>query len=264
MNPEYIDAAGCLWRLLGKRVVLWYAHKSTPWTLRFAMPFIDIVATASSESFRIDSPKVRITGHGIDLGRVSSTRTPSTDGTIRLISTSRIAPVKHVDVLIKAFLELKRRGVRVSLKAFGRPATADDEEYQASLEKLLRESGVEPGSVLVGAVPNAELPRHRAEADYLVSASSTGSLDKNVLDAAYARVIPISSNDAFEEFFTGFEQYLRYPAGDSNALADRIEALETLSEEEREHIRSTLRERVAKEHSLTTLIDRLQKLIDGV
>src|SRR3989338_452188 len=66
MNPEYIVVAGMLWRLMNKRIVLWYTHKSVNLKLRVAAFLTDVIFTASKESFRLKSKKVRVMGHGID------------------------------------------------------------------------------------------------------------------------------------------------------------------------------------------------------
>src|SRR3989344_1360403 len=47
MNPEYIAAAGWLWRLRGKKIVLWYTHKSVNMLLRIATLFANKILTAS-------------------------------------------------------------------------------------------------------------------------------------------------------------------------------------------------------------------------
>src|SRR3989338_669213 len=47
MNPEYIVLGGLFWKLWDKTVILWYAHKSTPWHLRLALLFTDIVFTST-------------------------------------------------------------------------------------------------------------------------------------------------------------------------------------------------------------------------
>ncbi len=65
MNPEYALVAGWLWKLLGKKTMLWYLHRSVPLPLRLALPFVDVVASASPESFRLKTSKLRIVGHGI-------------------------------------------------------------------------------------------------------------------------------------------------------------------------------------------------------
>ena len=66
MNPEYTVLGGLFWRLWGKRTALWYTHKSVNLKLRIAAAFTNVIFTASKESFRLHSRKVRVIGHGID------------------------------------------------------------------------------------------------------------------------------------------------------------------------------------------------------
>src|SRR6185436_17302826 len=58
MNPEYLVLAGRLWRMLGKRIGLWYIHPRSSWRLRYGMPFVHKVFSASVESFPQISEKL--------------------------------------------------------------------------------------------------------------------------------------------------------------------------------------------------------------
>ena len=66
MSPIFAVIAAPWARLWGKRIALWYTHKSVTWKLRLAEKFVHIIFTASAESFRLPSKKVIVTGHGID------------------------------------------------------------------------------------------------------------------------------------------------------------------------------------------------------
>jgi len=178
---------------------------------------------------------------------------------LRLITSGRISPVKKIEVLIDAFVLLKARGVDATFKSFGAAATPGDDAYEQMLRARLTAAGEEPSSVLVGKVPHDELPAYRAEADYFLHASETGSLDKTVLDAILSGVIPLSSSEAYTELFGEYAPELLYPAGSSTALAERIQALRQSSEEHREAIRKALRTRVVERHSLERLIPRIIK-----
>lgn len=253
MNPEYFVLAGVLWRFLGKRTALWYTHKNVNLWLRIATFFADHIFTASIESFRLDASKLLVMGHGIDTERHIPAHIPGV-GVVRLMTSGRISPTKRLDVIVHAFLDLKKQDVPVVLSIFGAPATLGDAEYKKKLGGELSEAGENPENVFLGSIPHADLPLRRAAMDYFLHASETGSLDKTVLDAAMSGVIPLSSSEAYGKFFTGFGRYLFYPKGDSAALAERITALETLSPQERDHIREVLKSRVVKEHSLQHLI----------
>ena len=66
MVPRYAILAAPLARLFGVPIVLWNAHGTVSRYLRLAHRLVAVVVTASPESFRINSPKRIVTGHGID------------------------------------------------------------------------------------------------------------------------------------------------------------------------------------------------------
>ena len=67
MVPRYAILAAPLARLFGIPIVLWNAHGTVSRYLRIAHNLVAAVVTASPESFRINSPKRIVTGHGIDV-----------------------------------------------------------------------------------------------------------------------------------------------------------------------------------------------------
>ena len=65
MNPEYIVIAGTLWRLMSKKIALWYMHKSVNLKLRIAV-FSQILFYRVCRGFRLPTKKLHVMGHGID------------------------------------------------------------------------------------------------------------------------------------------------------------------------------------------------------
>ncbi len=255
MNPEYILLAGWWWRLIGAPIGLWYVHKSVDFRLRSAALFSNYIFTASKESFRLLSRKVMLMGHGIDVARAKP-HIPRTNA-LRLITSGRVTAIKHLEVILEAFLLLKKKGLAVTCTILGAPVTEDDSEYQKTLFKLLVDAGEKPETVFIGAVSHDRVPEFRAAADYFLHASDTGSLDKSVLDAAVSGVLPLSPSEAYTEFFGAYKSVLAYPKGDSQALAERIVTLEAMPEEKREEMRKMLHSRVIEKYSLATLIPRI-------
>lgn len=47
MNPEYIVLGGLFWRMHGKRIVLWYVHKSVTMWLRLAEILCNRIGTGN-------------------------------------------------------------------------------------------------------------------------------------------------------------------------------------------------------------------------
>lgn len=179
MNPEYILAAGFLWRLMHKHITLWYTHKSVNLKLRIAVLFTHLVFTASAESFRLRTKKLQVMGHGIDTDFFS----PNTD-TVRgdwLLSVGRLMPSKRHDLAIRI---AAREGKELRIAGEG-----SEREH---LEALARELGARVR--FLGALTQSQLRDEYRKASYLIHTSETGSLDKVVLEAL-ACGLPVRTND---------------------------------------------------------------------
>ncbi len=168
MNPEYLAAAGWLWKLLRKKIALWYTHKSVDLKLRFAIKFVNVIFTASEESFRLSDPRVVVVGHGID----TEFFTPTLEihrGT-HILSAGRLAESKHHDLIIRA-AKIAKRPLRI----------AGEGPKRDALEQLARNEGVDV--VFLGGVTQEVLRDEYRTASHFVHASTTGSMDKVILEA---------------------------------------------------------------------------------
>ncbi len=179
MNPEYLVAAGFLWRLLGKRTVLWYMHKSVDFKLRVATLFVNAIVTASKESFRLPTKKLTILHHGIDTAYFSPD--PSIARGDHWLSVGRLNLSKRHDLIIREAAQAGRK-----LRIVG-----EGPERQ-NLEVLAKELGAEV-EFLGGRAHSGLLEEYRRAALF-VHRSETGSLDKVVLEAL-ACGSPVDSSD---------------------------------------------------------------------
>jgi glycosyltransferase involved in cell wall biosynthesis len=198
MNPEYVILGGLFWKLWGKKVGLWYVHRAVNTRLRVAVSLIDYVFTASKESFRLATPRVRVMGHGIDTAFFSSPTRPVSE-TLSIMSVGRLSPSKRVEVVLVALGLLRERGVPFTAKIVGAPARSEDEQYAWELRTS---ASVGSDVLFTGALPHAQMPALLAQSQYFLSASTTGSLDKAVLEAMSAGVVPITSNEAFRDMLS--------------------------------------------------------------
>jgi len=193
MNPEYLVAAGWLWRLLGKRTALWYTHKSVNLKLRIAALFANTILTASKESFRLASSKVRVMGHGIDTDFFSPGPIPRGS---HWLSVGRLTASKRHDLAIR---DAHAAGKELWIAGEG--------PERKRLEALSQELGA---SVLfLGGLMQARLRDEYRKAALLVHRSETGSLDKVVLEAL-ACGCPVRTNDAALKFMESMgPEYVR-------------------------------------------------------
>jgi glycosyltransferase involved in cell wall biosynthesis len=179
MNPEYVVAAGWLWRLRGKKIALWYTHKSVDFKLRVAEKFADVIFTASKESFRLKSKKVLIMGHGIDTDFFAPD--PSVAREEWWLSVGRLSKSKRHDLAIRASAQ-EGKELRI----------AGDGPEREHLEGLAQELGARVQ--FLGPLTQIQLRDEYRRAAFLVHTSETGSLDKVVLEAL-ACGLPIRTND---------------------------------------------------------------------
>lgn len=179
MNPEYVVAAGLLWRILNKRIALWYTHKSVNLKLRVAVLFAHIIFTASKESFRLPSGKVRVMGHGIDTDFFSPD--PSTARGDWYLSVGRLMPSKRHDLAIRIALEAGRE-LRI----------AGDGSERQILENLANTLGAKV--TFLGGLSHFALRDEYRRASLLLHTSETGSMDKVVLEAL-ACGLPVRTAD---------------------------------------------------------------------
>jgi len=194
MNPEYIIAAGPLWKFMKKRIALWYTHKSVNLKLRLAEKLVDIIFTASKESFRLHSKKVRVMGHGIDVDFFSPDLSISRGD--HALSVGRLMPSKRHDLAIQQAAQEGRAlrivgegPERVRLESFAKA-------HRAAVQFL-------------GGLTRTQLRDEYRTAAFLIHTSETGSLDKVVLEAL-ACGLPVHTNDpALKAFENAGPEYVR-------------------------------------------------------
>ena len=179
MNPEYVVAAGWLWRLRGKKIALWYTHKSVDLKLRIAERFADVILTASKESFRLPSKKVCVMGHGIDTDFFTPDASVARNNSV--LSVGRLMKSKRHDLAIRSAAR-EHRELRI----------AGEGPERKNLESLARDLGVKVH--FLGGLTQEHLRDEYQKASYLIHTSETGSLDKVVLEAL-ACGCPIKTND---------------------------------------------------------------------
>lgn len=252
MIPEFVLAAAPFLFFSGKTSVLWYTHKSVTRKLKLAEKLVDYIFTASALSFRLPSKKVIFTGHAIDvkLFKPSSGPQVSVPQNIRIVTVGRVSPVKNIETIIRACSLLKNSWDRSWVFSIvGGPIMARDREYFSSLQKMVRDAGLTDRVLFEGARPYTEVPEIYANHDIFISMSSTGSLDKSVLEAMSAGLTVLTANEAFQSILPR-NYFLERRSPDF--LAERIKFL---ADELRPNL--VLRELVARQHSLEKTIGKI-------
>lgn len=253
MNPIYLVLAGWYWKLLCKKVALWYTHKHVDFKLRIAELWSDIVFSASKESFKLPSKKLMIMGHGIDTDIFKPLPHTNTD-VFTMITVGRISRIKNYEYCIDALTQLKKEGKSIQLDIIGLPVTQDDEIYFNTLKETIKKEGI-MGVNFLGAIPNTHIPEYIAKAQVFINMSETGSMDKAVLEAMACGVPVLTSNNAFKTMLSPYNLFIEK---DAESIVKGVQMIYDNHEQKPGGI---LREIVVKDHNLPNLITRIIKVL---
>lgn len=249
MNPEYVVLGAPLWRLIGKRVGLWYTHRTVDLKLRIAARFMHIAFTGSKESFRIDTPKVVVTGQGVDTS-VFTPREKTFEGPPTLLVVGRISPIKNLELAIETLQGVRTTLPDATLRIVGAVGKVEDQPYLDSINDMIRERHLEDAVVMVGGKDAAGVQDELARADIFLHTSMTNSADKTVVEAMAMGVYPITSSPVYRKDLPRE----CYQEARPEAYADEVVRYLTLPGEEQVRASTILREAAIREHSLTRLI----------
>lgn len=260
MNPVYVVLGGLVWRLLGKKIALWYTHKSVDTKLRIAEKLVHHIFTASKESFRLPSHKVVITGHAIDVDAYASVA-HEVGTTLRLTVIGRISTAKRIDVFIKTIADLNSKGIAAEGVIVGDVGAPEDVSYVEAMKSLAKELGSENQVHFVGAVTHEKIKDYLARTDIFLHTSETGSMDKSVLEALACGVPVLSSSEAFKGILIQNDSFLN--SKDSTVIADQVLAFVHRIPEEKEKNKTRMKEYVFATHSLRHTMKKIVGVLSG-
>jgi len=241
MIPVYVLLGAPLVRPRRTPLLLWYTHWKASPQLRAAARLATAIISVDTRSFPLASRKVRAIGHGIDVNEFSCAEREASER-VRALVLGRYSPAKGIDTILRATGEVD--GVEVELHG-----AALNELERRHRDGVLAGFGVPLGE----AVPRAQLPELFARVDVLVNNMEAGAPDKVVYEAAAACLPVLASNPVFDDLFAGYPLFFERQSYES--LAERLRWFSSLSAAERGEIGRTLRERVARSHSVDTWAD---------
>ncbi len=260
MNPEYVVLGGPLWRVLGKRILLWYTHRNVDLKLRIAEKFAHRIFTSAKESFLLPTKKLSLVGHGVDVAKFKRPENfiRATQRTrLEIISVGRIAPIKNLETLIEACAILKATGVDFRARIAGAPAARDSGYFQ-KLKKIVAEKQLTGKVEFTGSISHKDIAPYYWESDFEINLCPTGGVDKAVLEAMAAGAIPIVSNAAFATYFGDYSKSLLFQEGNAKDLSEKI--LTLLHSSKQEEVKKFLEEK-AGEFDTPKIVQKIISLL---
>lgn len=254
MCPIYAVASTPLVRMFRKKMILWYAHKSVTPTLRLAEKCVDKILTASPESCRLKKrAKIEVIGHGIDTNLFKPSpqnKIQSKDKHFIILAPGRISPSKNQKIIAEAMdvLVNKMNIKDIKLQFVGSPIEDYEKEYYQQLKKLVQEKRLGDYIEFLGSILYRDMPKLYQNSDLVLNASSTGSVDKVVLEAMASENLVLTCNDSFVSILDS--KYL-FKKKDTQDLVKKIINLRGAKRDE------TLRKIVIKNNNLNNLVGKI-------
>lgn len=253
MSPLLAAMAAPIARLLGAPILLWYAHGNVTRQLAFGERLSDRCVTSTPEGFRLPSRKLAVLGQGVDTHRFGPPHNADAARNRTLLTIGRLTSAKRVDLALEILARVLERHPNVRLRVVGGPVGPDDTAYGDEVKKRSVELGVADAVDWVGPVPFAEIADEYRHGLIFLNLSTTGSLDKAILEAMASGCIPVSRNEAFSRI--AGEHGVRHlvPGTGVDDAARVVDEILAMPSDERNLLQRRLRTIVVEEHSLAKL-----------
>ena len=252
MNQEHVLSTGIFWRVLGKKIGLWYNHKIGTWKTRLAVGIADRVFYTSPQAFTSRYKKAKQMPVGIDecLFRRD-------EGIVRnprsILSLGRISKVKRIDLLVSALKQLHKNSVGFGALIVG-SASQGDGQYYDVLRKRSTDLISSGKLKFIKSVLNIEAVNIYNQNRIFVNLTQSGSFDKTILEAMACECLVVTSNDAL---LSVLQRDMMFEEGNVSDLAKVLMKTLDIKSKDAENIGRKNRDYVLQSHTLDKLVDNV-------
>ena len=234
-----------------QKILLWYAHKSVPISLKIAGSLSDKIISISSKSMRLKTDKFEAVGHGIDTANRFILQNNFRDKIKNIVTVGRISRVKNIDMIVDAFLSLQRDDLYLYI--VGDALAGNDVEYLTAIKQSIPNE-YEKNIIFTGSISFEKLPTIYKDIDLAINISDTGSLDKTIIEPMAMGIPIITSNDSAKQIFHHLDGKGIYLLDTKEDLKDKLNSVIT---KECDFDRTELRDEVVQNHSLDNLAKKI-------
>ncbi len=243
--------AGILGRMFNKKVAMWYTHKELDSIGKIMHMCVDKVMTASYYTFKLNSPKKVVLGHGI---KINPCKRRKKNKEFTILSVGRISGIKRYEEIIGAINVLAKK-YPIKYYIVG---PIYDEKYYNFLVDIVSKNNLNDVVTFVGGVPHEKIYEYYCKADLFVSASRSG-LDKVALESMSTGTFTLVCDKAYLEYFDKeLREKCYYSCGNINELVNKIEYF-IKNKNKEEKLREHLINHVRKYHSIETHARKVAK-----
>lgn len=237
------------------KLMQWKVHSVINTKAKLNLRAVDKILTAASSSFRKESSKVKILGHGINTEKFKKFNDVTQENVV--LAVGRISGVKRLKEVIHTFSRLIQaeefQGFR--LEFYGLPQTKKDHAYFKMLKQTVEEKSISGRVTFKGNVDHSELPLIYSRAKVSLNMGNIGSLDKVILESMACEIPAIMRTPSIQDQL-GTSRSLVYAEKDDDVL-ENLKRIIRMDEKEYRKLGSCLREIVIQNHSLKKLMEKI-------
>lgn len=259
MNFEWATYFAPVFKLFKIPVIVWYAHGSVSKELIRAHKFITRIVSSTIEGFRIPSNKLSLIGQSIDLDQFELI-TAKEEKSSNLIYVGRISERKNLDKIITVLsLVVNDENYKnICLLIVGDTLTDDDKIYKDSLLQQIETLNLQSNVIFKGHLQQSEIIELYKDVFAHISYSSTGSLDKTLVESLAVGCPVLTSNDAMVAILD--EKY-HIKLDDINGAAKSVN---NLFDNQLDLDRQKIRSLVINKHDYKSFIEKLVANIKNI
>ncbi|MCB9802531.1 glycosyltransferase family 4 protein [Candidatus Nomurabacteria bacterium] len=258
MNQEYVVLAGLIWRIFGKKIVMWRNHPYGNFMTRLAIFLSNKVLCTSKESFTAKFSKTKIMPVGVDTDFFQKISEKKDENSILFLS--RISSYKNAETLINALDILQKKSVNFTASFIGdapKNSVGLKKELINKTQSLHLDSKVQwlPG------VSNEQTVFIYNQFEIFVNDTTPGSFDKTILEAMSCQTLTLASNPSLRD---SLPEELFFEHKNAVDLASKIENIFNQSAEHKRELVKKLRKIVIDKYSLNNLVHELNKIFNNL
>jgi len=209
--------------------------------------------------------KLTVIGQGIDTDLFSPDWQIAPDTPPMILCAGRLSSVKNHATLLKATSLLRRNwGKPFQVVILGGPVTSSDGPYAKSLYDQVKDLEIQEIIRFEPPISMVSLPFWYQRCTVHVNLTPTGFGDKVALEAMSCAKPSLLANGGFRETLGNLSELLHFRHNNSQDLADKLEQVLTLKEDDRSKMGEYLREQIVNMHSLERLGGRLVEIFQAI
>lgn len=251
--------AGIRW-VYTKKNMNWGGSSGNGWRLRTWLAWRVIAQNSEMlNQFFPDSRKTVLIPRGLDVNAFASIeRVAAEDNRLRVLTVANLAPVKRLETVLKAMRNLQAKNLHVTFHIVGDSET----EYGKQLKGRVSSMDLVDSVIFHGKQPSTNV--FYGNADVFVLPSLKESSPVALLEAMAAGVPVLASRTAGAlEIMGDFEEQL-FLVDDADSLAERLQWIFALPQDEKAQLINRQLERVRTRHDIALEVSRHEQLYQHV